>query len=368
MKKTVVWLLVLLPFFALGQPAAKFAHDAFMVTRMVAKFHVEPKPVDTKFSTGLFSAMLDNADPDRVYFIKGDIDRLMPYQKTLDKEILLSKTNYLTLFTGIYAARLKTTDSLVDIVTAKPFNFSTPDKLTAGEDTTFAASVAALKQKIFKKLKADALDDIVEDLPANFKSLPPAKQKAYVDSAETPLRKKDAASVKRKIADILQNPHGITEYVGQMYCEAIANGFDPHTEFFPPEEKENFEGILGKQRFEFGFKIKGEKNGGVLIDNLEPGSPAFRSGKLNKGDKFMSVQWEGKDAEDVSSISVDEFGRLLDESNHTTALFTVKKADGSLVKISLQKEQASDVDDDKVKSFILKGSHTVGYIYLLGFL
>ncbi len=213
-------------------------------------------------------------------------------------------------------------------------------------------------------MKLEVLDDLVDGLPGNFKSLNPAKQKAYVDSAEAPLRKKAAASLKRKIEDILQNPHGITQYTGQIYCETIASGFDPHTEFFPPEEKENFEGILGKQRFEFGFKIKGDKSGGVFIDNLEPGSPAFRSGKLNKGDKFMSVQWEGKESVDVSEISVDEFGRLLNESNHTIALFTVKKADGSLVKISLQKEQAGNDDDDKVKSFILKGANTIGYIYL----
>jgi len=335
-----------------------------MITRMVNKFHVDPKPVDSKFSASVFSAMLDNTDPDRIYFIKSDIDQLAPYQKTLDKEIAHSKTGYLNLFTGIYQARLKTADSLVDIIAKKPFNFNLPDKLTAAEDTTFPISVSAMQQKLVKKMKLEVLDDLVDGLPGNFKSLNPAKQKAYVDSAEAPLRKKAAASLKRKIEDILQNPHGITQYTGQIYCETIASGFDPHTEFFPPEEKENFEGILGKQRFEFGFKIKGDKSGGVFIDNLEPGSPAFRSGKLNKGDKFMSVQWEGKESVDVSEISVDEFGRLLNESNHTIALFTVKKADGSLVKISLQKEQAGNDDDDKVKSFILKGANTIGYIYL----
>ena len=102
----------------------------------------------------------------------------------------------------------------------------------------------------------------------------------------------------------------------------------------------------------------------MFIDNLEPGSPAFRSGKLNKGDKFISVQWEGKEVIDVSDISIGEFGRLLDESNHTMALFTVKKADGTLVKISLQTEEANNEDGDKVKSFILKGAKTIGYIYL----
>jgi carboxyl-terminal processing protease len=365
-KKTIPAILALLviPFLSHSQATGKIAHEAFMITRMVNKFHVEPKPVDSKFSMSVFFAMLDNADPDRIYFIKSDIDRLSFYQKSLDKEILLSKTGYLTLFTNIYVARLKTTDSLADIIAKKPFDFNLPGKLTAAEDTAFSVSLTALQQKLVKKMKADVLDEMVDGVPAKFKSFTPAKQKAWIDSAEAPLRQKVASSLKRRIEDVLQNPHGVTQSIGDMYCETIASCFDPHTEFFPPEEKENFEGILGKQRFEFGFKIKADKSGGVFIDNLEPGSPAFRSGKLNKGDKFISVQWEGKDAVDVSAIPIEEFGRLLDESNHSMALFTVKKADGSLVKISLQKEQASNDDDDKVKSFILKGKNTIGYIYL----
>jgi carboxyl-terminal processing protease len=306
MKKIALSLLVLIapPLLAQSQSAGNMAHEAFMITRMVDKFHVDPKPVDSKFSAEVFSVMLDDADPDRIYFTKSDIDRLSPYQKTLDKEILLSKTGYLNLFTTIYEARLKMADSLADVVTKNPFNFNLPGKLTAAEDTTPPSSVLALQQKLADKMKADVLDDLVDGLPANYKSLSPPKQKAYVDSAEAPLRKKAAASFKRKIDEILQSPHGISQYVGEIYCETIASCFDPHTEFFPPEEKENFEGILGKQRFEFGFKIKGDKNGGVFIDNLEPGSPAFRSGKLNKGDKFISVQWEGKEAVDVSAISM----------------------------------------------------------------
>ena len=365
-KKIILPIIVLplIPFWSQSQSAGKFAHEAFMITRMVNKFHVDPRPVDSKFSAAVFAAMLDNTDPDRIYFTKADIDRLAPYQKALDKEILLSKSGFLNLFTTIYEARLKTTDSLVDIIAKKPFDFYLPGKLTAAEDTTFPISVAAMQQKLVKKLKAEVLDDLVDGLPAKFKSLNPAQQKAYIDGAEGRLRNKAAASVKRKIEGILQNPHGIAQYTGRIYCETIASCFDPHTEFFPPEEKENFEGILGKQRFEFGFKIKGDKGGGVFIDNLEPGSPAFRSGKLNKGDRFLTVQWEGKEPVDVSEISVDEFGRLLSESNHTTALFTVKKADGSLVKISLQKEPAGSADGDRVKSFVLKGANTVGYIYL----
>ena len=53
-------------------------------------------------------------------------------------------------------------------------------------------------------MKADVLDELVDGLPAKFKSLSPAKQKAWVDSTETLLRKKAVSSLKRRIEDILQ--------------------------------------------------------------------------------------------------------------------------------------------------------------------
>jgi len=212
------------------------------------------------------------------------------------------------------------------------------------------------------------LSSLAEDIPANFKSFPPEKQKKYTDSAESTLRHKTTSSFKRKIAAILQYPYGIDNYTGNLYCETIASCFDPHTEFFPPEEREHFESALGKQAFVFGFSLKEGKNGGILIDNLQPGSPAFKGGKLNKGDKFLTMRWDGGQQVDVSDVSIEDFSALLDESDHKLAFFTIKKADGPVIQVTLQKEQmADDGDEGKVKSFILKGTANVGYIYLPAF-
>jgi len=356
------------PLLSSGQTTDKIANEAFVLTRMVDKFHVDPRPVNTAFSQNVFTVMLDKSDGDRIFFTKNDIDKLGVYTQTLDAEIKQRKTGYLNLFINIYRQRLQQADSLVNVIGKKPLDFYADEKLTVAEDTSYPQSLAAMQQKLQKQLKAWAYDELADDMPADFKSFGPIKQKKYVDSVIIVLRKRSAASLKRKISNILQNPYGITQYVGNLYCETIASCFDPHTEFFPPEEKENFESELGKQPFQFGFKMKADKNGGVLIDNLQPGSPAFKSGKLNKGDKFISLQWEGSDPVDVTDINTHEFGVLLEESNHKKALFTVKKTDGTIVQVSLQKEQAVGGDDeDRVKSFILKGANTIGYIYLPAF-
>ncbi len=369
MKKitpALIAFIIILPLLSIGQTLDKTANEAFMITRMVNKFHVEPRVVNNAFSEDVFTGMLNKTDEDRLFFTKSDISKLNPYRTRLDDEIKHRNTAYLTLFINIYRQRLQQADSLVNIIVKSPFDFYAAEKFTVAEDTLYPASLAAMQVKLYKTIKAGTLDELADDVPGNFRLFKPEKQKKYIDSILLVLQKKSISSLKRKISNILQNPYGITQYVSNIYCETIASSFDPHTEFFPPDEKENFESALGKQQFEFGFKMKADKNGGVLIDNLQPGSPAFKSGKLNKGDKFISLQWEGRPAVDVSDITIHELGALIDESNHQKVLFTVKKADGSTVQVSLEKELAAG-DDDKVKSFILKGDNTIGYIYLPAF-
>lgn len=371
MKKLLA-LIPFMPLLATAQTPAKIANEAFVVTRMIAKFHVDPRPVDDAFSEDVFNQLFWTLDKENVFFTQEDIDKLLPYSTLIDDEIKKQNTEFLNQLTVIFQSRLNQADSMGTVICAKPFNLTSPEKYTASEDTLNPANTAAMQQKLYKVLKFNVLNAIVDGMPASFKSFTPAKQKLYTDSAEAACRKKVLLSFKRKINNILQNPYGMVLYMGNIYCETIAQCFDPHTEYMPKTEKENFESELGQKAFRFGFSIEEDENGGVLISKLEPGTPAFKCGKLNKGDKFTKVQWAGRQAIDVSESSTSEFSSLIGQSNHDTIYFTVRKADGAIVQVPLLKAQQEEADpngdDGRVKSFILNGSTCkVGYIYLPAF-
>ncbi|MFI5158225.1 MAG: S41 family peptidase [Sphingobacteriales bacterium] len=369
MKKiTTLTILILSPLLSICQTNDKVANDAFVLISMVNKFHVDPRPVDGSFSKDVFARMLAKTDPGKLLFTQSDINRLTIYTTTIDKEIKQRKTDYLSLFTRLYTIRLKEADSVITIIDKTPLDLSLPERLTVTETNSYPASVKAMQVKLRKQLKSAVIEALIADMPANFKSFNQAKQKSYIDSAVTVLQRKISAYFKRRINGILQNPDGVDKYLDNLYCETIASCFDPHTEFFPPEKKENFESALGKQPFMFGFTIKEDKTGGIVIENLQPGSPAYKGGKLNKGDKFLAFQWEGSPPVDLTEISIEEFSAMVDENNHKRALFTMKKLDGTITHVWLQKEQVADNDGDRVKSFILNGpASKIGYIYLPAF-
>jgi len=368
MKQFLSTLIFFIPFLCLAQTPAKTANEAFVLTKMVAKFHVSPRNINDSFSLDVYNQMLEKTDESKVLFTKDDIAKFAPYATLIDDEIKQKNADFLTLFTTVYVQRLKQADSLAGVVSAKPFNLLLNETFTVAEDTSYPATLAAAQQKLYKVFKMNVLDDMTDDLPDGYKLFTPAQQKKYVDSAEAVYRKKNLAAYKRRISNMLQNPAGITQYIGELYCETIATCFDPHTEYLPKTDKENLEGELGKQRFRFGFSLEEDKDGGVLIDKLKPGSPAFKCGKLNKGDKFLAVQWAGKQAIDVSGSTPSELSAMISHSNHDTLYFTMRKAGGSVVQVALAKEQETTGDDEnKVKSFILKGANAIGYIYLPAF-
>ena len=331
---------------------------------MAAKFHIDPKPLNDSFSAGFFDHLLEILDNDRSYLTAEDIAQLQPYRLQLDDELKLQKTTFLSLLINLYQKRLQQVDTMIDNISKKPFDFNIAEKLTVTEDTSWPANAIALRNKLYKKMKLEVLSDLEDEvMPGNI-----ASQKKHLDSAQAIFQKKIQGLYKRDILKLLQSPGGIVQVVGNVYCKALANCYDPHTEYFPLSEKENFDSELGKQPFRFGFHIKSDKSGGAIIKDLEPGSPAYKCGLLNEGDKFMDLKWGTKQPIDVSDAGVDELSRLLDENNHDTVAITVKKADGTLRKVSLMKEMAEESDEeDKVKSFLLKGSQTIGYISLPAF-
>ena len=115
---------------------------------------------------------------------------------------------------------------------------------------------------------------------------------------------------------------------------------------------------------QFGFGLDEDEDGDVVIHNLKPGSPAFKSGEMNKGDKIQTVQWEGKEPIDVAGAGGSELSEILSASNHEKLILTVKKADGAISHVTLAKEKAEPGEDDnKVKSFLLKGNKTDGLYF-----
>ncbi|HUS02446.1 MAG TPA: carboxy terminal-processing peptidase [Chitinophagaceae bacterium] len=333
---------------------------------MAEKFHFQPKPLNDEFSSKVFLQVFKQLDEDKIFFTSEDIKTLSAFQFSLDDEIKNKKASFLTLLTKIYSDRLSKADTMITVICKTAFNFSLPEKITVAESESYPADEKAMRGKLYKFIKAAVIDEMLEE--EDVYTLSSLQLKKYVDSIEPVTRRRVQKAYKHPINIMLQTVGGIQQAVGEEYCKAIAVTYDPHTAYFPPTEKENFESHLGQKSMIFGFTVKEEDDGSVKIENLAPGSPAFKSGQLNKGDKIESIQWNDQKPIDVANAGAKEVSDVLKMSNHEKATFKIKKADGTERSVSLWKEQDEDAEDgNRVKSFLLKGSRTIGFLSLPAF-
>lgn len=353
-----------LSLFAQSRSLETTAQDAFVISRMVEKFHVQPRPLDEEMSAAIYSRTLEALDDQHIFFTQQDLRQLSVYRTRLSDEIRNRQFTFLQLLVSIYTQRLMQADTMLDQLSGKPFNFTLREKLTLAEDSAYPADRTAMRAKICQLLKYS----IVSKMATYIVQSGRAPSQKLEDSLEARYRKKAVISVKRSIKRVLQSPAGIDHTIGIIYCQALAVCYDPHTAFFPPDEKAAFETELGNAPLSYGLALSEDEDGTPLIGHLQPGGPAFQSGSLNEGDKILSIQWDDKEPIDVSNAELREINDILATEGGSKVTLNVKKSDGTTRQVSLHKERvATDDDEDKVKGFILKGTKTVGYISLPAF-
>jgi carboxyl-terminal processing protease len=338
------------------------AETAFTITRMAEIYHVQPRPVDKAFSADLFFLIIRALDEDKIYFSAEDIRQLNLSRDHLSDQLLNKKDDFLNQLITIYTIKINQTDSILNEFARSKFDLNLNESYTVSEDSVFASSDALRKIKLYKLVKRNILETLVDIYEEDS-----SKRNVAVDSLEPAARKKVCHAFKRDIQRIKQTRGGLAGFVCNAWCESVASCYDPHTEFFSPGKKEEFQGELGDKQLQFGFSL-GDGKDATEITRLKPGSPAYKSGLIHEGDQILALQWEGNEEVDVSDGSAEEVNAFISGDHGKSLTLTLKKTDGTTRKVTLQREQ-SVIDDDngRVRSFILKGSHRIGFISLPAF-
>lgn len=351
----------------IAQDFSKSMHNAFLITRMVEKFHIQPRPLDDEFSNDLFSQFIKAADPERLIFSASDIKDISIYRNTLDEEIMHQGTAFIKKVAVAWQKGIRQNDALLLAISKKPFDFSKAEKYALAEDTAYIITIANRQNKLYKHSKWQVLEAITE-MSAQFEGKTPALQKQFIDSCEAQLREKVYAAFQKTYTEFAETEKAET-VLGDLFCKTLAHCYDPHTNFMPADEKENFDEDLGQKPLRFGIALNQNETGEIIISNLQPGSSAFKSGILNAGDKLIALQETGKPAVDVKGFGYKELDSLFNETISDKILITVKKPDGITKQVTLYKERFSTEEDeeDKVQGYVLTGVKKVGYIAIPDF-
>lgn len=345
-----------------AQKSVEYKSVAPALKRMIELNHCNPRVMDEAVAKALLKDFINRLDEEHLYFTQADVKQIEDALPLMLQELDGKNHLFLNRIIGAYKVRLALADTAIALACKKPFDFKATDEIVfANDSSSFAATEAELEARRTKWLKYQTLYRLSNLLRAD--STLTTGTVMRFESAQRDLAGKNA---RRKIKQMQQQAMALDNYVNYLFCGAVANVFDPHTEFFPATDRENFLGAVNGESYKFGLQLNTNDKDEVEIEHIQPGSPAWKCGVLNKNDVLLQLQWQGRPAVDLMGADEEEVSRVLAESNHDRLDITVRKANGMQKTVSLRKEKVRE-EENFVKSFVLAGEKRLGYIVLPGF-
>ncbi|KAB2643187.1 MAG: tail-specific protease [Verrucomicrobia bacterium] len=142
----------------------------------------------------------------------------------------------------------------------------------------------------------------------------------------------------------------------EIYLEALAQVYDPHSDYMGPKQLKSFETAMKLSLIGIGASLR-SLDGYCKIMELIPGGPAARSGQLKIGDRIVGVaQKEGDEFTDLVDLPLAQAVELIRGPKDTPVflnLIPANASDDSLRKtLSLVREEIK-LEDQQAKAQII---------------
>ena len=341
-------------------PPGRYEVIMNLVGQMLKEGHYQPKQIDDKFSTEVFNKYLLSLDTEKKFFLKSDVAKLMPLSTHIDDELKGAPIDCFRSINTLIKQRVAEAASIYPEILSKPFDFTVNEKVTLDpEKVDFPADENARKEAWRKVLKYRTLEKLTDLQELRDKE----KNK---DSIKTDVQLEAAARVKVKqlydrYFERLKNRQNDNDRFN-LYVNAITTTMDPHTDYFPPDEKRAFEEQMAGKFFGIGAQLK-EEGDKIKVVSIVTGSPSWKQGKLKINDVIQKVAQGNNEPVDITGYPVEDAVKIIRGKKGTPVKLTVKSVDGTTKDITIIRDEII-TEETFAKSAIINGQHKIGYIYL----
>jgi carboxyl-terminal processing protease len=136
------------------------------------------------------------------------------------------------------------------------------------------------------------------------------------------------------------------------YLNSITEAFDPHTAYFAPRTKKEFDESLSGKLEGIGARLF-MKNDYIKISELISGGPAWRAGELEVGDIILKVAQGDEEPLDVVGMRLSKAIEFIKGKKGTEVRLTLKKIDGNIEVISIIRDIV-ELQETFVKSSVIE--------------
>ncbi|RHX85741.1 carboxy terminal-processing peptidase [Leptospira stimsonii] len=334
------------------------------ILSIVAEEHyLRDSKIRSGFSEIVKESFLTSLDPHGIYFTQKDISELNKYDFQIHSRDRIRISPFLNVVAVVYKTRLIASLKYLEKLKRNRLNSLSEGNIEfyRRRETDFPVDEEARRERWNRYFRYNLLSfefDLNYSSTANgLKSI--SKQK-FTSSVASKLRK--------SIQSVLYPTSGnYDSYMDSQFLNAMLKVYDPHSYYLSSSEKRYYDRINSSEDYYFGITLVENNFGYAEIKDVIHGSPAWKSANIHSGDRILGIRVTSKNRTlDTSNYSVDEMESFLSEIGNGTSLFKIRKKDGRILSVSMQKEKSVS-NENAVTGYFLKGKYRIGYLYLSSF-
>ena len=268
------------------EPKPEHASETFVIVNLLNRYHYNKVTLNDSMSSVVYDNYFESLDPNKSYFLQSDLDYFEKYRYTIDDHLPEGNLDFAYQVFSIYRERsLDRMDYITEILKTEP-DFSKEEFFeTDREKMPWPKNKEELNAVWAKIIKNQALSYKISGKDWDYIADALAKRYQRVEKALYQYNSED---------------------VYQAYMNAFTSAYDPHTDYFSPVAKENFQIDMSLSLEGIGAQLTQQLDYTKVADII-PGGPAYKSKYLQKDDRIIGVaQGDDGDFVDVIGWRLDE--------------------------------------------------------------
>jgi carboxyl-terminal processing protease len=324
------------------------------ITRVTAELlehsQFSQRRLDDELAAKFLDRYLDSLDPAHLLFLQSDARQFdgfcsrLPAMTRREGDIAPERTIFQR-----YLERLEQRDDYVtNLVQSEKFDFTGHDAFSLDRTKALRpANLDAARELWRQNVRAEFLQEKLA-----------GKKPADIVLALT-----------LRYTRLLQTMQKLTsEDVLDIYLNALAHVYDPHSDYFGHEQMDDFSIAMNLSLFGIGATLRSD-DGNCTISDLVPGGPAAKSGLLKPGDRIVAVGQGDQKPVDIVDMPLSDAVKMIRGPKGTLVCLTLIPAGTTDVSarktITLVRDEVK-LEDQQAKARIVDLPQTNGPALRLG--
>ena len=333
------------------------------VLNFIEAAHYQPKPIDDSLSVFVYDRFLESMDSGKRFLTAEEVASLSAHRLQIDEQVNAKTFEFFDEAIGYIDGSIPRAEKIFEKVIALPIDFASEEFIELDSDKKIYASGEAGLMEVWRKM---VKYNVLTKVHSKIESQEAPDFDGEVKSLETLIQEsteKVKEDYERWFERLAKNRRSDRF---EAYIGSITAYFDPHTSFFNPKEKADFDINMGGKLEGIGARLRSDGDF-TRVDDIIPGGPAWKGKELEVDDVITMVRQEDEEEGlSIEGMRLDDVVQKIRGKKYTKVFLTVKKPDASIREITITRDVV-DIDESKAKSLILNQEgliNNVGYIKL----